>query len=121
MTGYMKKFKWLQQLSKVKIDAAIRHKLEYDVYYPDPFTEPDEWYKITVENHLGEKKVLTLLNRKGKRNDSYYLAMEGIQIFFNRFGNLVLNQTRWPLIMGFSDAMRFMAKQFPKISGRHNE
>jgi hypothetical protein len=60
--------------------------------------------------------TLRLLNREGKRNDSYNIEVNGDRVYFNKKGNLVLNQTRWPLILGFYESMLFWAKQFHRIS-----
>jgi len=62
--------------------------------------------------------VLTLLNRQGKRNDSYHIAVNGAPLYYNKNGILVLSATRQPLVLGFSDALRFWAIQFPRISTR---
>ena len=114
MNKFAKKKKWLQQLSKIQLEAAIRQKLEREIFYPEYFKEPEIWFSVTVENHNGEKHTMKLLNRQGKRNDSFHIAFDNIPIYYNRSGNLVLNQTRAPLILGFSDALRFMAKQFKR-------
>lgn len=89
------------------------------MFYPEGFEEPNIWYTHETINWLGKKMTMTLLNRQGKRNDSYNIAVNGVQIYFNKKGKLVLNETRWPLTLGFSDAMRFWAKQFPRISKTH--
>ena len=34
MIGYNRKFKYLQHISLVKLEAALRAKLEQEVYYP---------------------------------------------------------------------------------------
>ncbi len=114
MNKFVKKKKWLQQLSKVQLKAAIRQKLEREIFYSEYFEEPEIWFSVTVENHNGEKHTMKLLNRQGKRNDSFHIALDDIPVYYNKFDNLVLNQTRSPLILGFSDAMRFMAKQFKR-------
>jgi hypothetical protein len=89
--------------------------MEREVYYPESFKAPEIWYTHTTEDWKGNKKVLTLLDRQGERNDSYHIAVNGHRVYYNKFGKLVLNETRWPLILGFSDAMRFWAKQYPRI------
>ena len=117
MHVFHKNNNWLQQLSKRQLQAALTLKLEREVSYPEYFEEPEVWYTHTTKNWKGNECTLTLLNRQGKRNDSYHIAVDGIQVYFNKSGKLVLNQTRWPLVLGLSDAMRFWAKQFPRISG----
>ncbi len=116
MRKYYKNNNWLQLLSKVQLAKQIALKLEREVLYPEYFKEPEIWYTHTTKDWKGNEHTLALLNRQGKRNDSYNIAFDGVQVYFNRFGSLVLNETRYPLVLGFSDAMRFMAKQFPRIS-----
>jgi hypothetical protein len=107
MTGYNKKFNYLQRISKVKLKAALRAKLEHEVYYPPDKVKVEFKIKTTCNN--GEEHTLLLIY-KG-RADSFYIAFDGCRLYYNRFGNLVFNQTRWPLILGLSDAHRFMGKQ----------
>ena len=114
MNKFTKKKKWLQRLSKIQLEAAIRKKLEAKIVYPEYFEEPEVWFSVTVENHAGQKHIMTLLNRQGKRNDSFHVAFDSMPIYYNKSDRLVLNQTRAPLILGFSDALRFMAKQFKR-------
>lgn len=121
MKRFHKSNNWLQRLSKVQLAKKIALKLERDILYPKYFDEPEIWYTHITKDWKGNKHTLTLLNRHGKRNDSYYIAFDGVQIYFNKKGHLVMNETRWPLILGFSDAMRFMAKQFPRISKQNTE
>lgn len=107
MANYNKKFNYMQRISKVKLKAALGAKLEREVYYP-PAKVPVE-FEIKTTCSGGEEHTLSLIY-KG-RADSFYIAFDGVQLYYNRFGNLVFNQTRWPLILGLSDAHRFMGKQ----------
>ena len=107
MTNYNKKFNYLQRISKVKLEAALRAKLEREIIYP-PEKVPVE-FEIKTSCNDGEEHTLSLIY-KGKA-DSFYIAFDGCRLYYNRLGNLVLNQTRWPLILGLSDAHRFLAKQ----------
>lgn len=92
-----------------------------EMFYPEAFEEPDIWYIHETTDWLGRKMTMTLLNRQGKRNDSYNIAVNGVQLYYNRKDKLVFNETPWPLILGISDAMRFWAVQFPRISRRNCE
>jgi hypothetical protein len=121
MDKYNKKFNYLQRLSKRQLEAADRARMSREIYYPELFIEPDIWYTNTLSDSFGKQHIMRLLNREGKRNDSYIVEYMGHVVYVNRFGNLVLNETRQPLILGLAEAMRFMAKQFPRISGRHDE
>jgi hypothetical protein len=116
MRQFYKNNNWLQRLSKVQLARKEEERLENKVLYPEYFKEPDVWYTHTTKDWRGNKLILTLLNRQGERNDSYNIAVNGIQIYFNKKGKLVMNETRWPLVLGFSDSMRFWAKQFIRIS-----
>jgi hypothetical protein len=121
MNTFIKQKKYLQAISKRQHEAARRRKLDIEIFYPEPFDEPNVWYTHIIKDHHNKEHIMRLLNRKGKRNDSYYVEWDGDRVYFNKFGNLVLNQTRWPLILGFHNALLFLSKQFPKISGRHDE
>jgi hypothetical protein len=121
MTQYTKKFNYLQRLSKRQLEAADRARLEREIYYPELFVEPDVWYENTLKDRFGKEHTMRLLNREGERNDSYIVEYMGHIVYVNRFGRLVLNETRKPLVLGLSESMRFMAKQFPRISRRHDE
>lgn len=105
MTCY-KNFKYLQRISIIKLKAAQRAKLEREVIYPPDKVEVSGEIRTTVN---GEEHILSLIYRG--RADSFYIAFDGIRLYFNRGGHLVMNQTRWPLILGLSDAHRFMGKQ----------
>ena len=107
MTGYNKKFKYLQRISKVKLEGALKAKLEREVIYPPDKAKVE--FEIKTSCNDGEEHILSLIY-KG-RADSFYIAFNGCQLYYNRSGNLVFNQTRWPLILGLSDAHRFMSKQ----------
>jgi len=120
MNRYQKKFNYLQRLSDRQLEAAERIRMSRDIHYPELFEAPEVWYTHTTKDWRGIEKTLTLLNRQGKRNDSYHIAVNGVQVFFNKTGKFVLNETKWPLILGFSDAMRFWAMQFPRISTADN-
>ena len=106
-----KQREYLQRLSKVQLEAADRQRMECGVYYP-----PD---KVEVSG-----KIETIINDATYtlgliyygRDDSFYITFKGHQIYYNRAGKLVLNQTREPLKLGLSDAHRFLAKQV--IRGR---
>lgn len=121
MNKFIKQKKYLQAISKRQLEVKERQRLERKVYYPEEFIEPDVWYIHTIKDHHGKEHTMRLLNREGKRNDSYHVEFNGNKVYFNKLGNLVLNQTRWPLILGFYNSMMFFAKQFPKISGRRDE
>jgi len=121
MNNFIKQKKHLQRISQVKLNAARRRKLDIEMHYPELLVEPDVWYTHPVIDHHGNKVTMRLLNRPGKRCDSYFIEFQGSQVYFNRFGNMVLNQTRWPLILGFYDSLMFFAKQFTKISGKRVE
>ena len=119
MNKFIKQKKYLQVISNREHEAKARQRLEREIHYPEPFDGPDVWYTHTIKDHLGKEYTMRLLNREGKRNDSYHVEFNGDRVYFNKFGNLVLNQTRWPLILGFYNSMMFFAKQFTKI-GRHD-
>lgn len=118
MNKFIKQKKYLQMISQRQHDAASRRKLDIEMFYPEPFIEPEVWYTHRIKDHHGKEYTMRLLNREGKRNDSYHVEFNGDRVYFNKFGSLVLNQTRWPLVLGFYNAMMFFAKQFPKIRGR---
>ena len=121
MTYYHNNKKYLQALSKRQLEAAERQRMAREVYYPEAFDEPEVWYTVTVESFTGEKVTMKLLNREGKRRDSYHIEVNGSQVYWNKAGKLVINATRLPLVIGISDAFRFLAKHFPRISGKHDE
>ena len=106
MRNYNKKFNYLQLLSKKQLEAAKRAKLEREVYYPPERIKVEGEISTTVN---GETHTVSLIY-KG-RADSFYIAFDGCQLYYSRFGNLVFNVTRWPLILGVSDAHRFLGKQ----------
>ena len=106
MRNYNKKFKYLQLISKVKLEAALRAKLEREVYYPPKRIKVGGEISTTVN---GKTHTVSLIY-KG-RADSFYIAFDGCRLYYNRFGSLVFNVTRWPLILGLSDAHRFLGKQ----------
>ena len=106
MTNYNKKFKYLQLISKVKLEAALRAKLEREVYYPPERIEVSGEISTTIND---KKHTVSLIWRG--RADSFYIAFDGCRLYYNRFGNLVFNVTRWPLTLGLSDAHRFLGKQ----------
>ena len=106
MRNYNKKFKYLQLISKVKLEAALRAKLEREVYYPPERVEVSGEISTTLN---GEKHTVSLIYRG--QADSFYIAFDGCRLYYNRFGNLVFNVTPRPLILGLSDAHRFLGKQ----------
>lgn len=120
MNNFIKQKKYLQMISQVEHEKARKRKLEREMFYPELFVEPDAWYTHSIKDHRGKEYTMRLLNREGERNDSYNIEFNGDRVYFNKFGNLVLNQTRKPLYLGFYNAMMFFAKQFPRVSGRHN-
>ena len=103
---------YLQRLSKVQLEAADRQRMEREVYYPPDKIEVSGRIETTIND---ETYTLGLIDYG--RADSFYIAFKGHQIYYNRAGNLVLNQTREPLKLGLSDAHRFLAKQV--IRRRH--
>lgn len=109
MTNYNRKFKYLQLLSKVKLEAAQRSKLEREAFYPPDKIEVSGEISTTIN---GKTHTLSLIY-KG-RADSFYIAFDGCRLYYNRFGKLVFNVTRWPLILGLSDAHRFLGKQITR-------
>lgn len=106
MNNYNKKFKYLQLISKVKLEAARRAKLDQEVHYPPERVKVGGEISTTVN---GETHTLSLIYRG--RADSFYIAFDECRLYYNRFGKLVFNVTRWPLILGMSDAHRFLGKQ----------
>lgn len=106
MTNYNKNFKYLQRISLVKLEAAKRAKLEREAFY-SPEKVP---VSGTIETTINETSHSLSLIYKGQA-DSFYIAFDGVQLFYNRRGKLVLNSTPYPLILGLSDAHRFMGKQ----------
>ena len=115
MTNFSNNKRYLQALSLKQLKAAEKQRLEREVYYPEAIEELEEWYKITVEDHLGNKTVMRLLNRENKRNDSYFVEMNGCKVHWNKSKSLVINATRDPLILGMSEGFRFLAKHFKRI------
>lgn len=103
---YYKNFKHLQRISTIKLKAAQRAKLEREIIYPPDKIEVSGDIRTTIN---GEEHILSLIYRG--RADSFYISFDGIRLYFNRAGKLVMNPTRWPLILGLSDAHRFMGKQ----------
>jgi hypothetical protein len=106
MTSYNKKFKYLQRISQVKLEAAQRARMEREVFYPPERIEISGEISTTIN---GEAHTVSLIY-KG-RADSFYIAFDGYRLYYNRYGSLVFNVTRWPLILGLSDAHRFLGKQ----------
>lgn len=106
MTSYNKRFQYLQRISKVKLEAALRSKLRREILYPPDKMEVSGEISTTIND---ETHTLSLIY-KG-RADSFYIAFDGVQLFYNRRGKMVLNQTPYPVILGLSDAHRFMGKQ----------
>jgi hypothetical protein len=103
---YYKNFKYLQRISLVKLEAAKRAKLEREVHYPPEKIEVSGEIKTTIN---GEEHILSLIYYG--RSDSFLIAFDGIRLYYNKVGKLVLNVTSRPLILGLSDAHRFMGKQ----------
>lgn len=58
MTKYSKKFKYLQLISKVKLKAAQRAKLEREVYYPPERIKVEGEINTTIN---GETHVVSLI------------------------------------------------------------
>lgn len=106
MINYNKRFEYLQLISKVKLEAALKAKLEREVHYPPERIGIEGEISTTVN---GTTHTLSLIFRG--RADSFYIAFDGCRLYYNRFGSLVFNVTRWPLILGLSDAHRFLGKQ----------
>lgn len=104
--NYYKNFKYLQRISLVKLEAAKRAKMEREVYYPPDKVEVLGEIKTTIN---GEEHILSLIHYG--RADSFLIAFDGIRLYYNKIGKLVLNATSRPLILGLSDAHRFMGKQ----------
>lgn len=90
----------------MKLEAARRAKIEREVIYPPDKIEVSGKIRTTIN---GEEHILSLIY-KG-RADSFYIAFDGIRLYFNKVGKLVMNTTPRPLILGLSDAHRFMGKQ----------
>lgn len=101
-----KRREYLQRLSKKQLEVAERIRMEREIYYPLDKVEVSGEIETTIN---GETYTLSLIYYG--RDDSFYIAFEGHQIYYNRVGKLVLNQTRAPLKLGLSDAHRFLAKQ----------
>ena len=96
----------MQRISKVKLEGALRAKLEREVHYPPEKIEVSGILSTTIN---GETHTLSLIF-KG-RADSFYVAFDGVQLYYNKRGKLVCNVTPRPLILGVSDAHRFLGKQ----------
>lgn len=106
MRNYNKKFNYLQLLSKKQLEASLRAKLEREVHYPPERVRVEGEISTTVN---GRTHAVSLVYRG--RADSFYIAFDGCRLYYNKFGRLVFNVTRWPLILGLSDAHRFLGKQ----------
>ena len=106
MINYNKKFKYLQLVSKVKLEATKRAKLEREIFYPPERIEVSGEISTTIN---GETHTLSLIYRG--RADSFYIAFDGCRLYYNKRGKLVFNITPRPLILGISDAHRFLGKQ----------
>jgi hypothetical protein len=101
-----KQREYLQRLSKKQLEAAQRAKMECEVYYPPERLEISGKIETTIND-----EIYTLSLIYYGRADSFHIAFNGHQIYWNRAHALVLNQTREPLKLGLSDAHRFLAKQ----------
>ena len=101
-----KRLNYLQLLSKKQLEAADRQRMEREVYYPPDKIEVSGKIETTIN---GETYTLDLIYYG--RADSFYIAFKGHRIYYNQAKKLVLNQTREPLVLGLSDAHRFLAKQ----------
>ena len=101
-----KQREYLQRLSNVQLEAADRQRMEREVYY----SPEKEEVLGKIETTINDATYTLDLIYYG-RADSFHIAFEGHQIYWNRSHKLVLNQTREPLMLGLSDAHRFLAKQ----------
>ena len=95
---------------------AIKNKLAPD--YTEPAIFPEVRRRITIECMEGgyTKHVFELLDTKDKeRIDSYYIRVDGEQLYKNRRGKMVKTQTRDKISKGWSKAMRFAESFFVRI------
>lgn len=100
---------------------AIENKVAPD--YLEPIIFPEVRRRITIECMEGGyvKHVFELLDTKDKeRIDSYYIRVDGEQLYKNRRGKIVKTQTRYKISKGWSKAMRFAESFFVRI-GRFDE
>lgn len=103
---FTKQREYLQRLSKKQLEAAGRARMEREVHYPPS----KAGVSGKIETTINDIKYTLSLIYYG-RDDSFHIAFNGHRIYWNRAHKLVLNQTREPLILGLSDAHRFLAKQ----------
>jgi hypothetical protein len=91
--------------------------------YLEPLIFPEVRRRITIESfECGKtvKHVFELIDTKNKeRVDSYYLRVDGQNLYINRRNKIVKTETRERLVKGWSKAMRFAEGFFIRI-GRHN-
>ena len=114
-TNFHKQKKYLQELSEKEVEARIRkiqdgpkpdypedinfHNERIEVYiirreaYKTP--QIDYWY---LSDHKGEGRI-----------DQYRLSYNGKDIFYNKSKHLVLNDTKWPVIMGLYKSFNLMS------------
>lgn len=100
---------------------AIENKTDPD--YPKPIIFPEVRRRITIECMEGghTKHIFELLDTKDKKRvDSYYISVDGEQLYKNRRGKIVKTQTRDKISKGWSKAMRFAESFFVRV-GRFDE
>jgi hypothetical protein len=104
-----------QNLTRGRL-RAIERKPAPD--YPETETFPEVRRRITIECMEGGyvKHIFELLDTEDKeRIDSYYIRVDGQQLFKNRRGKIVKTQTRDKISKGWSKAMRFAEGFFVRI------
>jgi hypothetical protein len=120
--NFSRQKKYLKELSEKKVEARLRaikegecpdypddvnyHENRIEVYivrreaYKEP--EIDYWY---LKDHDGEG-----------RGDQYKISYKGKDVFYNKSKKLVLNDTKWPVIMGLYKAFNLMSSKLGRVS-----
>lgn len=120
MSRYIKHSNYLKQLSQRQHKAKDIIRLNKEIVYPEDIDFKHIRMIIaarTFDQHGGSHHYLELLHRQ-ERPDSFEISFDGVPLFHNKHNNIVVNETRHPLVMGQSEAFRFLSKHFFRVAGR---
>jgi hypothetical protein len=118
MDKFQRKTNYLQQQSKRQHKKKEIIRLNRDIVYPEDVDFEEIRMIIaarTFDKHGGSYHYIELLNRE-ERPDSFNVKFDGKQLYKNRYGNIVFNETRIAHIMGQDGGFRFLSKHFHKTS-----
>ena len=109
---------YLRDLSRKQVEAKERKRLsDESPEYPPilNFKEVRKSIVITDYDFNEEEYVFELLYYKYGRMDQYLIRVNGKQLYYNRRGKIVLNQTSKPVVMGLTAVHKLAMSKFHRI------